>query len=55
MSLFISFLLIVQYSFVYILIQSQDYALLMGSVGLFVTLAIVMYFSRKVKWEQPVP
>jgi inner membrane protein len=54
MALFISFLLIVQYSFVYILIQSQDYALLMGSVGLFVTLAIVMYFSRKVKWEQPV-
>ena len=55
MSLFISFLLIVQYGFVYILIQSQDYALLMGSIGLFVTLAIVMYFSRKVKWEQPVP
>jgi inner membrane protein len=55
MSLFISFLLIVQYSFVYILIQSQDYALLMGSVGLFLTLAIVMYFSRKVKWDQPVP
>ena len=55
MSLFISFLLIVQYSFVYILIQSQDYALLMGSVGLFVTLAIVMHFSRKVKWDQPLP
>jgi inner membrane protein len=55
MSLFISFLLIVQYGFVYILIQSQDYALLMGSIGLFVTLAIVMYFSRKVKWEQPLP
>jgi inner membrane protein len=55
MSLFISFLLVVQYGFVYILIQSQDYALLMGSIGLFVTLAIVMYFSRKVKWEQPLP
>jgi hypothetical protein len=27
----------------------------MGSIGLFVTLAIVMYFSRMVKWEQPVP
>ena len=55
MALFISFLLVVQYGFVYILIQSQDYALLMGSVGLFVTLAIVMYFSRKVKWDQPLP
>ena len=55
MSSFISFLLILQYGFVYILIQSQDYALLMGSVGLFVILAVVMYFSRKVKWEQSPP
>jgi inner membrane protein len=53
MALFISLLLLVQYGFVYILIQSQDYALLMGSIGLFVTLAIVMYFSRKIKWDQP--
>jgi inner membrane protein len=34
------------------LIQLQDYALLMGSIGLFITLAIVMYFSRKIKWEK---
>jgi inner membrane protein len=41
----------VQYGFVYTLIQLQDYALLMGSVGLFLTLALVMYFSRKIKWN----
>ena len=54
LSLFVAFLLSVQYGFLYTLIQLEDYALLMGSIGLFVTLAIVMYFSRKVKWEQPV-
>jgi len=52
MSLFITFLLVVQYGFVFTLLQLQDYALLMGSIGLFITLAIVMYFSRKIKWEK---
>ncbi len=51
MSSFICFFLVVQYGFVFILIQLQDYALLMGSVGLFITLATVMYFSRKIKWS----
>jgi len=51
MSLFIIFLLVVQYGFVFTLIQLQDYALLMGSLGLFITLALVMYFSRKIKWN----
>ena len=51
MSLFIIFLLAVQYGFVFTLIQLQDYALLMGSLGLFITLALVMYFSRKIKWN----
>jgi inner membrane protein len=39
------------YGFMFVLIQSQDYALLMGSVGLFITIALVMYFSRKIKWS----
>jgi len=51
MSSFICLFLAVQYGFVFTLIQLQDYALLMGSVGLFITLAIVMYFSRKIKWS----
>ncbi|HET6253493.1 MAG TPA: cell envelope integrity protein CreD [Puia sp.] len=51
MSSFIGFFLVVQYGFVYTLIQLQDYALLMGSIGLFLTLAVVMYFSRKIKWS----
>ena len=51
-ALFIALILAVQYGFIFILIQSQDYALLMGSIGLFIILALVMYFSRKIKWEK---
>lgn len=38
------------YGFLYILLQNQDYALLIGSVGLFGVMAAVMYLSRKVDW-----
>jgi inner membrane protein len=51
MSLFIAGLLTLLYGFIFTLIQLQDYALLMGSIGLFITLAVVMYFSRKIKWN----
>lgn len=51
MSLFVGCLLALQYGFIFTLIQLQDYALLMGSIGLFLTLAVVMYFSRKIKWN----
>lgn len=38
------------YGFMYMLLLQEDYALLMGNIGLFIVLALVMYFSRKVKW-----
>jgi inner membrane protein len=28
----------------------EDYALLVGSIGLFLILGAVMYFSRKIDW-----
>jgi len=40
------------YSFIFVLIQLQDRALLFGSIGLFVLLAIAMYSSRKIDWYQ---
>jgi len=43
-------ILIVLYGFLYIILQLQDYALLLGSVGLFIILAIVMYVTRKIDW-----
>ncbi|HEX5653810.1 MAG TPA: cell envelope integrity protein CreD [Chitinophagaceae bacterium] len=50
LSLFLSFVLILLYSYVFTILQLQDYALLLGSIGLFLTLAVVMYFSRKIQW-----
>jgi inner membrane protein len=47
---FISFVLSVVYAYIFIIIQLQDYALLMGSIGLFISLAIIMFFSRKLQW-----
>ncbi len=50
LAIFISFVLTVVYSYIFTIIQLQDYALLMGSIGLFISLAIIMYFSRKLQW-----
>lgn len=38
------------YAYLYVLLHLQDYALLFGSVGLFVILAIVMFITRNVDW-----
>ncbi|MBI2443718.1 MAG: cell envelope integrity protein CreD [Candidatus Magasanikbacteria bacterium] len=38
------------YGFIFILLQSQDYTLLIGSIGLFLILGVLMYFSRFVNW-----
>lgn len=50
LTVFIGSLLVLLYGFVFTLLQLQDYALLIGSIGLFAVLAIVMYFSRKIDW-----
>jgi inner membrane protein len=38
------------YTFLYITLRQQDYALLMGTIALFILLGIVMYVTRKVDW-----
>jgi inner membrane protein len=43
-------ILTILYTFIYVVIQLQDLALLIGSIGIFVILALVMYFSRKIDW-----
>ncbi|MGL2963762.1 cell envelope integrity protein CreD [Flavobacterium sp. RSB2_4_14] len=50
--LFIATSLTVLYTFIYVIIQMEDYALLVGSIGLFFILAAVMYFSRKIDWSK---
>ncbi|MBC7523609.1 MAG: cell envelope integrity protein CreD [Flavobacterium sp.] len=43
-------ILSILYTFIYVIIQLEDYALLIGSIGIFIILALVMYFSRKIDW-----
>jgi inner membrane protein len=43
-------ILIILYGFLFIILRSEDYALLIGSVGLFIVLCVIMYLSRKIKW-----
>jgi inner membrane protein len=43
-------LLAVLYAFIFVLIRLEDTALLVGSIGLFIVLALVMYASRKINW-----
>ncbi len=38
------------YTFLYITLRQQDYALLMGAIALFIVLAIVMFVTRKIDW-----
>ena len=42
--------LLMLYGFVFVILQLQDYSLLVGSIGLFIVLSIVMYASRKIDW-----
>ena len=41
------------YIFLYVVLQLEDVALLIGSIGLFVILGTIMYFSRKINWYKP--
>ncbi len=48
---FIALSLTALYAFIFIIIQLENYALLVGSIGLFTILASVMYASRKIDWQ----
>jgi len=50
MALFMGGLLTVIYGFIFTILQLEDLALLVGSIGLFLVLAVVMIWSRKVNW-----
>ncbi|MBD0778081.1 cell envelope integrity protein CreD [Maribacter sp. ANRC-HE7] len=38
------------YAFIFVIIQLENYALLVGSIGLFIILAIVMFTSKRIDW-----
>lgn len=43
-------ILAILYSYLFIVLQLEDYALIMGSIGLFIILSSVMYITRKIDW-----
>jgi inner membrane protein len=50
LTMLIAGILTVLYTFIFVIIQLQDHALLIGSIGLFIILGLVMYLSRKIDW-----
>jgi len=51
------------YAYLYLLLMNEDYALLIGSLGLFTILGAIMFATRRVNWytagartlESPLP
>lgn len=39
------------YTYLYVTLCNEDYALLMGSIGLFVILGLIMFLTRRVNWS----
>jgi len=49
-------MLVLLYSYFYVVLQCEDYALLTGSVGLVVIVSVIMYLTRdlhKLQVEEP--
>ena len=42
--------LAILYGYLYVVLQLEDLALLMGSLGLFAVLGLIMYLTRKINW-----
>ncbi|MDR0541891.1 MAG: cell envelope integrity protein CreD [Dysgonamonadaceae bacterium] len=47
----LALILIALYIFLFVVLQLEDMALLIGSVGLFLILGIIMFVSRTIKWH----
>ena len=50
LALSVSSVLSILYGYLYVILQLESYALLMGSLGLFGALALAMFFTRKIDW-----
>lgn len=46
-----AFILTVFYGFIFIIIQLEQYSLMVGAIALFIIVAALMYFSRKINWD----
>ncbi|MBL0280880.1 MAG: cell envelope integrity protein CreD [Bacteroidetes bacterium] len=52
LSVLLFFILSGLYGFLFVILQANDYALLLGSIGLVIMLALTMYLTRKINWYQ---
>ncbi|MBN1907290.1 MAG: inner membrane CreD family protein, partial [Deltaproteobacteria bacterium] len=43
-------LLAVLYSYLFVILQLEDYSLLMGSIGLLAIISVVMFMTRRINW-----
>ncbi len=43
-------ILVLVYGFIFVILQLEDYSLLVGSLGLLVILSLVMFVSRRIDW-----
>jgi inner membrane protein len=48
---FFAAILTIFYGFIFVIIQLEDMALMVGSIALFVIVSALMYFSRKIDWK----
>ena len=48
-------ILSILYAFLYIILQVEDFALLFGSIFLFIILGVIMFVSNKIKLGKPTP
>ena len=51
-SLTILGILAILYGYLFIVLQLEDYALMLGSIGLLIIVTIVMYVTRKINWYE---
>jgi len=52
MAALFAFILSIFYGFVFIIIQLEELSLLFGGIALFIIVATLMYFSRKINWDR---
>jgi inner membrane protein len=53
LTLLFTIVLVIFYTFIFVIIQEQDFSLLIGSIGLFLIIGMLMYTSRKIHWYKP--
>ena len=52
LTLKITMMLVLLYAFIYSVLQLKEHALLVGSIGLFMIVAILMYYSKNIEWNK---